>query len=53
MKVQEISFNGEVKCVTAVPYPTEVISSMKKGGYKVKEYDLDEKEDKKSPKKTK
>lgn len=53
MKIQEISYNGEIKCITKVPYPTEVINAMKKGGYKVKEYDLDEKEDKKSAKKTK
>ena len=53
MKVQEISYNREVKCVTKAPYPAEIINTMKKGGYKVREYDLDEKEDKKSSKMTK
>lgn len=34
---QIISKNGEVKCVTTVPYPKAVINDMKKAGYKVKE----------------
>ena len=53
MKVQEISYNGEVKCVTKVPYSADIVSVMKRGGYKVKEYDLDEKEGKNPSKKTK
>lgn len=33
---QVISKDGKVFCVTAVPYPDEVIKQMKKAGYKVK-----------------
>lgn len=34
---QIIKKDGKVYCVTAVPYPAEVIKQMKKAGYKVKE----------------
>lgn len=34
---QIISFDKKVKCVTTVPYPPEIIKSMKKAGYKVRE----------------
>lgn len=53
MKIQEISYNGEIKCITKVTYPVEVVNAMKKGGYKVKEYELEEKEGKNPSKKTK
>ena len=35
--MQIISKNGRVYCKTKVHYPEEVIKSMKKAGYKVKE----------------
>lgn len=34
---QIITKDNKVYCVTEVPYPPEVIKSMKKAGYKVKE----------------
>ena len=34
---QIITLDNKVKCVTTVPYPPEIIKSMKKAGYKVKE----------------
>lgn len=34
---QIIKKDGIVVCVTTVPYPPEIISQMKKAGYKVKE----------------
>ena len=34
---QTISKDKKVMCVTTVPYPPEIIKSMKKAGYKVKE----------------
>lgn len=34
---QIITKDNKVYCVTEVPYPAEVIRSMKKAGYKVKE----------------
>lgn len=34
---QIIKKDGVVVCVTNVPYPPEIISQMKKAGYKVKE----------------
>ena len=34
---QTIIKNGKVMCVTSIPYPEEVVKSMKKAGYKVKE----------------
>lgn len=34
---QIISKDGIVYCETSVPYPPEIIKSMKKAGYKVKE----------------
>lgn len=34
---QIISKDKKVYCVTEVPYPAEVVKSMKKAGYKVKE----------------
>ena len=33
---QIISKNGVVKCVTAFPYPDDIVKQMKKAGYKVK-----------------
>lgn len=35
--MQEISKNGKVYCVTQEPYPEEVVKTMKKSGYRVKE----------------
>lgn len=43
--MQEISKNGKVYCVTQEPYPEEVVKTMKKSGYKVKE--VNDKKDKK------
>ena len=40
---QIISKDGKVLCTTTVPYSKEVIKSMKKAGYKVKEVVNDEK----------
>lgn len=37
--MQIISKDGKVKCVTQADYPKEVITAMKKGGYKVKQGD--------------
>lgn len=34
---QIITLDKTVKCVTTVPYPPEIIKSMKKAGYKIKE----------------
>lgn len=34
---QVISKGGKVVCVTTVPYPSKIISAMKKSGYKIKE----------------
>ena len=34
---QIITLDKKVMCVTTVPYPPEIIKSMKKAGYKVKE----------------
>lgn len=34
---QTIKKDGNVFCVTSVPYPEEVVKQMKKAGYKVKE----------------
>ena len=34
---QIISKDNKVFCVTTIPYPPEIIKSMKKAGYKVKE----------------
>ena len=34
---QTISKDGKPMCVTTVPYPPEVIKSMKKAGYRVRE----------------
>ena len=34
--MQIISKDGKVKCVTQVDYPKEVVTAMKKSGYKVK-----------------
>lgn len=31
-----ISKDGKVKCVTTIPYPEEIIKSMKKAGFKIK-----------------
>lgn len=36
---QTISRDGEVICVTTVPYPAAVIKEMKKAGYKIKTED--------------
>lgn len=34
--MQTISKGGIVYCVTSVPYPEEIVKSMKKAGYRVK-----------------
>jgi len=34
---QITSKDGAVKCVTAVPYPAEVVRQMRRAGYRVKE----------------
>lgn len=34
---QIISKDKEVKCITTVPYPPEIIRDMKKAGFKIKE----------------
>ena len=34
---QIISKGGQTYCVTTVPYPPEVVKSMKKNGYRVRE----------------
>jgi hypothetical protein len=34
--VQIISRGGVVYCTTTVPYPPDIISDMKKAGYKIK-----------------
>ena len=33
---QTISKDGHIICVTTVPYPAEVVKSMKKNGYRVR-----------------
>lgn len=43
--MQEISKNGKVYCVTQEPYPEEVVKTMKKSGYKVKEVKDNKKKD--------
>ena len=42
MERQIISKNGKVFCVTAEPYPAEIIKAMKDVGYKVIEEKVDE-----------
>lgn len=39
---QIVSKDGIVYCETTVPYPPEIVASMKKAGYKVKEVTDDE-----------
>lgn len=39
---QIVSKDGITYCVTTVPYPPEIVKSMKKAGYKVKEVADDE-----------
>lgn len=34
---QAIIKDKEVKCITTVPYPPEIIRDMKKAGFKIKE----------------
>ena len=41
---QIISKDGQIKCVTEIPYPPEIIKQMKAEGYKVKNVDNDKKE---------
>lgn len=36
---QVVSKDGRAVCVTTVPYPADVVTRMKKAGYKVKTYD--------------
>lgn len=35
--MQIITKDGKTYCVTTVPYPPEVVKSMKKAGYRVRE----------------
>ena len=39
---QVVSKDGITYCVTSVPYPPEIVKSMKKAGYKVKDVPDDE-----------